>query len=149
MLRNCSMEALSWSSSGTFELMLLLMLIYSMINHYKFQLVKLIILYAAGCKRCYRQCLYFYPKLYDACYFRWVKYIYSGSLKNFCDHVPLGRKGFYMHIFFFKSVIWEMHIKHNFFGRFLSSLWHKAWSNMLLQTLWDHLSLKEANEISH
>lgn len=82
LLSNCSMEALSWSSSGTFELMLLLMLIYSMINHYKFQLVKLIILYAAGCKRCYRQCLYFYPKLYDACYFRWVKYIYSGSLKN-------------------------------------------------------------------
>lgn len=45
------MEALSWSSSGTFELMLLLMLIYSMINHYKFQFVQLIILYAVGWKR--------------------------------------------------------------------------------------------------
>lgn len=146
------MEALSWSSSGTFELMLLLMLIYSMINHYKFQLVKLIILYAAGCKRCYRQCLYFYPKLYDACYFRWVKYIhvYSGSLKNLkLWPCTIGTKGILHAYFFFKSVIWEMHIKHNFFGRFLSSLWHKAWSNMLLQTLWDHLSLKEANEISH
>lgn len=52
--------------------------------------------------------------------FQWVKYIYSGSLKNLnlWPHVHWDEGDFTCIVFFFKSVIWEMHIKHNFLGDF-------------------------------